>query len=98
MGMFDWVDARDGDFTCPKGHVLRELQTKDFDCTMGTIVIEGGALTFHDTHGLGPPTTGEVNETLCIYEICDACKGGPLITFDVKVVANRVTSIERLPP
>ena len=44
MGLVDDILLLDGSASCPAGHRITKLQTKDFDPSMSTYLLTGGAL------------------------------------------------------
>lgn len=102
MGMFDWVYVSDrDDFKCSKGHDIRELQTKDLDCSMAKIEIIGDSVIYTRSLflGLARPDLDRGNEDIEVYGFCDTCGGlgrGEFCEFFVKIRGWRVESVERL--
>lgn len=116
MGMFDWAHCNGPEFVCSEGHDLsgEEFQTKDLDCTLGDVVIEGGRVQFHDSglrfdgQGLGPPAVSPYTGTIDVGCTCKKCPAfvqaktfnliGTDVSFDVEIVNDEVKSVTRTSP
>lgn len=108
MGMFDWVHSDDPRFVCSEGHRIVSMQTKDCDCTLGTISIDAGGRVTQHKGPLGFAHVGPMNETLEVYGDCDQCPAlvqaktlnlcSVGVDFDVTVENDIVTRVHRASP
>ena len=97
MGMFDTIRFFGApSLTCPAGHDVDELQTKDLECVMATYVVRDGRL-FHvrhdDTETIEETPAGQVvvvsrrvaeamslTSAVDAYSHCDTCR--PVLYLD----------------
>jgi hypothetical protein len=109
MGMFDYVHV-DERFTCPDGHSLAdmEFQTKDLDCTLGSIELIGERVQFVDSMGLGAPHRGIYTGPIEFYGSCERCPAFVQaetfnlidfpVWFAVWIVEDEIRDIKRVSP
>jgi len=106
MGMFDYVTADDERIVCSEGHRIRQLQTKDLNCTLARVEIADGVVAAHPSFlGVVEPAVHPLTDTIEIYGDCDECpcfvQAGTAnlvqvwCEFDVRVVADRIESVTR---
>lgn len=112
MGMFDYVSVNDARFVCSEGHpmsdassVYGKFQTKDFECTLGEIVIAGGRVSFEEGP-VGWPHEGIYHGTFRCYAACVQCPGfvqlptgnliDLLVEFEVEVAGNVIFGVRRV--
>ncbi len=109
MGMFDSAYCVGPEFVCTAGHDLseEEFQTKDLDCSLAIIRIEGGR-AWYVSGGIDEIPNAAITETLCLNCVCSSCEAfvqagtgnliGVYVTFEVDVDAGIVKAIRRVSP
>ena len=80
MGMFDEVHIpADDRFVCSQGHRAEHLQTKEFECLLNSITVDGGKLTtsaswLSDEAKRSKYEADDYTGTFEAYGFCESCE------------------------
>ena len=99
MGMYDTIYVDDPRFTCEKGHPVKSLQTKDFDCELEYYKLtKDNRITITNSRSAIPKTgclegDWEINVLGC----CEECEGKPSywVEFAIVMRGGVVTEVRR---